>query len=82
MADGWGGDPGHSGAKPMAHLQGGMAEAHTQAPMMGENSGPARGDAGATTGDIAGWNTTSLNPAHPTNGGSGLYKTPGEQNRA
>lgn len=33
---GWGGDPGHSGNKPMMSLQGGMASPNTQAPITSE----------------------------------------------
>lgn len=56
MADtGFSGDPGHTGTKPMQGLKGGCSEVHTQAPMQGENDGPSRGDAQATSGDIAGW---------------------------
>lgn len=44
---GWGGDPGHSGAKPMMHLQGGMAAPNVQMPMMSEamTGGRVSGDA-------------------------------------
>lgn len=82
MTDGWGGDPGHSGAKPQMHLKGGMAMPHTQAPMSGENSGPARGLPESTSGEIAGWNTTvigsGMNGGDTGNGGSGLYKKPSD----
>jgi hypothetical protein len=36
MTDAWGGDPGHSGAKPMMHLQGSMGPVYTQTPMDSE----------------------------------------------
>ena len=55
---GFAGDPGHTGAHPMASLKGGCGDAHTQMPMQGENSGSTDGN--TTTPDIAGWNTTSL----------------------
>lgn len=51
----WGGDPGHTGAKPMMSLQGGCSEVHTQEPMEGTNTGPARGMPEATSGNIDGW---------------------------
>lgn len=78
MAEGWGGDPGHSGAKPMMGLKGGMASAYMQAPMESDNTGPARGIPTATTGEIMGWDKSvigsgmsggdHLNPAHAING--------------
>lgn len=59
MADGfgaWGTDIGHDGdAQPMKALKGGCGDAHTQMPMMGENSGPAQGAGNETTPEIAGW---------------------------
>lgn len=53
----WGTDIGHDGdAQPMASLKGSCGEAHVQAPMQGENSGPGRGSATDVSGPIAGWN--------------------------
>jgi len=61
MTDGFPGDPGHEGAaKPMEHLKGGCSEVHTQMPDESENSGPGRGGATDTSGNIAGWDTTTL----------------------
>lgn len=68
----WGGDPGHSGAKPMMHLQGGMASPHTQQPMTSENDMNRRG---SNDSPFKGWESTvigsgmsggdKLNPANP-----------------
>jgi len=56
------GDPGHEmGSKPMAHLKGSMGPVHTQQPDLQEtNSGSAVGSPSDTSGDITGWNTTTL----------------------
>lgn len=51
----WGGDPGHTGNKPMMSLQGGCTDAPTQAPMEGTNEGPARGLPESVSGPIDGW---------------------------
>jgi hypothetical protein len=55
MTDGWGGDPGHSGAKPMMHLQGGMAAPHTQTPMTSEAMTGGRVGATDTAPIDTGW---------------------------
>jgi hypothetical protein len=62
MADtGFTGDPYHEGAsQPMAHLQGGMAEIHTQMPMTSEAMTNPR-SAGVDNVQQT-WNTTSLAP--------------------
>jgi hypothetical protein len=63
MADtGFPGDPFHEGSsKPLAHLQGSMAEVHTQAPLTSESMDNPRSAALDNMGQT--WNTTSLAPA-------------------
>ncbi len=82
MAEAWGGDPGHSGAKPMMSLKGGITGAHTQMPMESDNTGPGRGVAEATSGNIAGWNTTvigsGMHGGDTPNRGTGLYDKPND----
>lgn len=60
MSDtGWTGDPFHEGSsQPMAHLQGGMQEIHTQTPMTSEAMTNPRSAAPDNIGQT--WNTTSL----------------------
>lgn len=74
MSDtGFSGDPYHEGgSQPMAHLKGGMESPNTQMPMQGENSGDTGGN--VETPNIAGWNTTSLLPGHPTTGSNDSNK--------
>lgn len=61
MSDGFAGDPFHEGgSQPMASQKGGMEMPHTQTPMQGSNSGNSMGGANDTTGNIAGWSSTSL----------------------
>jgi hypothetical protein len=74
MADGFAGDPFHESDKPMIGLKGGMEMPHTQMPMQGENAGKSQGGANDTTGNIAGWNSTSLQPGHPTTGSNDSNK--------
>jgi hypothetical protein len=75
MSDGFAGDPYHEGgSQPMAHLKGGMEMPHTQAPMQGSNDGKSQGGANDTTGNIAGWNSTSLQPGRPTTGSNDSNK--------
>lgn len=58
MSDGLSGDPYHEGSsQPMAHLQGGMDQPHTQMPMESENQENARGQ---SPDPWVGWNTTSI----------------------
>ena len=72
MTDGFPGDPGHEGgSQPMRSLKGGCSEVHIQAPDESENSGPGRGGATDTSGDIAGWNTTALADSGGSRGISG-----------
>lgn len=73
---GFEGDPFHEGAsQPQASLKGGMAMPNTQDPMTSEVGATSRG--GNTDAPNSGtWDSTVLAPGHPTNGGSGLYKTP------
>lgn len=76
MAEGWGGDPGHSGTKPMMGLQGGMAAPNTQAPSdQSTNYMNARGQ---SDDPWVGWDSTSLEKGHPTNGGGGMYDAPSD----
>lgn len=73
------GDPGHEGgSQPMRHLKGTCSGVYSQPPSLQEaNTGSAVGSPSDTSGDITGWNTTTL----ATSGGSrgvgdtGLYKT-------
>jgi hypothetical protein len=58
MTDGWGGDPGHSGAKPMMHLQGGMAGAHTQMSMESEAATLSIGTDNAPVDTV--WNASTI----------------------
>jgi hypothetical protein len=62
MSDtGWTGDPYHEGAsQPMAHLQGGMQEIHTQMPMDSEAMTNPR--SAGTDNVQQTWNTTTLAP--------------------
>jgi hypothetical protein len=72
---GFSGDPYHEGgSQPMASQKGGMEMPHTQAPMTGENAGKSQGNATDTTGNIAGWNSTSLLSGHPTTGSNDSNK--------
>jgi hypothetical protein len=73
MSDTLAGDPFHEGgSQPMAHLQGGMEQPNTQMPMQGENSGSTDGN--TVTPGVAGWDSTSLLPGHPTNGSNDKNK--------
>jgi hypothetical protein len=74
MADtGFSGDPYHEGgSQPMAGQKGGMIGPHTQQPMQGSNSGDTGGN--TETPGIAGWNSTSLQPGHPTTGSNDSNK--------
>ncbi len=56
------GDPGHEmGSKPMQGLKGTCSGVHTQAPNgPAANTGSAVGNPSDTSGDIAGWDTTTL----------------------
>ncbi|MEV7814249.1 hypothetical protein AB0P05_26515 [Streptomyces flaveolus] len=76
MSDtGFSGDPYHEGgSQPMASQKGGMEMPNVQAPMQGQNDGKSQGGANDTTGDIAGWNSTSLLPGHPTTGSNDARK--------
>jgi hypothetical protein len=61
VSDNLSGDPYHEGGnQPMASQKGGMEMPNVQAPMQGQNDGKSQGGANDTTGDIAGWNSTSL----------------------
>lgn len=75
MSDTLAGDPYHEGgSQPMASQKGGMEMPNTQAPMSGDNSGNSMGGANDTTGNIAGWVSTSLQPGHPTTGNNDAQK--------
>lgn len=75
MSEGFAGDPMHEGSeKPMIGLKGSMIGPNTQAPMHGENAGKSQGGANDTSGNIAGWNTTSLKGDHPTTGSNDKNK--------
>lgn len=56
------GDPGHEhAAKPMMHLAGSMGPVYTQGASLQEaNTGSAVGSPSDTSGDISGWNSTTL----------------------
>jgi hypothetical protein len=73
VSEGFAGDPFHEGgSQPMAGLKGGMESPNTQMPMQGENSGSTDGN--TVTPGVAGWNTTSLQPGHPTTGSNDSNK--------
>ena len=73
MSEGFAGDPYHEGgSQPMASQKGGMEMPNTQAPMSGENSGSTDGN--TVTPNVAGWNTTTLQPGHPTTGSNDSNK--------
>lgn len=73
MADGFSGDPFHEGgSQPMASQKGGMIGPNTQMPRDSSNSGDTGGN--TTTPNIAGWNSTSLAPGHPTTGSNDSQK--------
>ncbi|MFF3363595.1 hypothetical protein [Streptomyces misionensis] len=73
MTDSLMGDPFHEGgSQPMASQKGGMASPNVQAPMSGDNSGDSGGN--TETPNIAGWNTTTLQPGHPTTGSNDSNK--------
>jgi hypothetical protein len=76
MSDtGFSGDPYHEGgSQPMASQKGGMEAPNTQMPMSGDNSGNSIGGANDTTGNIVGWDSTSLAPGHPTTGSNDSNK--------
>jgi hypothetical protein len=42
--------------------------------MQGSNDGKSQGGANDTTGNIAGWNSTSLQPGRPTTGSNDSNK--------
>lgn len=73
------GDPGHEGgSQPMRHLKGGCSGVHTQMPDLQEaNTGSAVGSPSDTSGDITGWDSTTLANTGGSrgHGDSGLYKT-------
>lgn len=73
------GDPGHEGgSQPMRGLKGSCSGVHTQAPDGPfTNSGSAVGSPSDTSGDIAGWDSTTINPtggAHGVNGNDNRTK--------
>lgn len=72
------GDPGHEGgSKPMHHLKGGCSGVYTQAPDLQEaNTGSAVGSPSDTSGDISGWDSTTLASTGGSRGigSTGLYK--------
>lgn len=75
MSDTLAGDPYHeSGSQPMASLKGGMEMPNTQMPMQGDNSGNSIGGANDTTGNIVGWNETSLKGDRMTTGNNDSNK--------
>jgi hypothetical protein len=76
MSDtGFSGDPYHEGgSQPMAGQKGGMEMPHTQMPMSGDNAGKSQGGANDTSGNITPWNSTSLQPGHPTTGSNDSNK--------
>lgn len=73
------GDPGHEmGSKPMHGLKGTCSGVHTQAPDLQEaNTGSAVGSPSDTSGNISGWDDTTLASTGGSRGigDSGLYKT-------
>lgn len=73
------GDPGHEmGSKPMHHLKGGASGVYTQAPDLQEaNTGSATGSPSDTSGDITGWDATTIASTGGAHGisSSGLYKS-------
>lgn len=73
------GDPGHEGgSKPMHGLKGTCSGVHTQAPDLQEaNTGSAVGSPSDTSGDITGWDDTTLASTGGSRGisSSGLYPT-------
>jgi hypothetical protein len=72
---GFSGDPFHEGgSQPMASQKGGMESPNVQAPMQGTNAGKSQGNATDTSGNIAGWASTSLQPGHPTTGSNDSNK--------
>lgn len=75
MAEGFAGDPFHEGgSQPMDSLKGGMLSPHTQQPMQGENAGKSQGGANDTAPNTGAWNSTSLQPGHPTTGSNDKNK--------
>jgi len=56
------GDPGHEqGSQPMRSLKGGMSGVHTQMASLQEaNTGSAVGSPSDTSGDITGWDSSTL----------------------
>lgn len=72
------GDPGHEGgSKPMHSLKGTCSGVHTQQPDGPfTNSGSAVGSPSDTSGDIAGWDSTTIASTGGSKGisSSGLYK--------
>lgn len=73
------GDPGHEGgSKPMQGLKGTCSGVHTQAPDLQEaNTGSAVGSPSDTSGDISGWDSTTIASTGGSHGisSSGLYKS-------
>jgi len=73
------GDPGHEGgSKPMQGLKGGCSGVYTQAPDLQEaNTGSATGSPSDTSGDISGWDSTTIASTGGSHGihSSGLYKS-------
>lgn len=75
MSDTLAGDPYHEGgSQPMASQKGGMEAPNTQMPMSGDNSGNSIGGANDTTGNITGWNETSLKGDRMTTGNNDSNK--------
>lgn len=67
------GDPGHEGgSQPMRGLKGSCSGVHTQQPDGPfTNSGSAVGSPSDTSGDIAGWDSTVINPTGGSHGVGG-----------
>jgi hypothetical protein len=73
------GDPGHEGgSQPMRHLKGSCSGVYTQpASLQQANTGSAVGSPSDTSGDISGWDSTTIANTGGSHGigDSGLYKT-------
>jgi hypothetical protein len=73
------GDPGHEGgSQPMRSLKGTCSGVYTQAPDLQEaNTGSAVGSPSDTSGDISGWDSTTIASTGGAHGisSSGLYPT-------
>lgn len=73
------GDPGHEGgSQPMRHLKGTCSGVYAQAPSVQDsNTGSAVGSPSDTSGNISGWDSTTIANTGGSHGvgDSGLYKT-------